>query len=67
WDLYLEKAFSEIAEYCESDVINTYLIYLSYQVSSRIIDNKEKQSKLKELIEFIKNHNPNHMTLIKKS
>ena len=67
WDLYLEKAFSEIAEYCESDVINTYLIYLSYQVLSRIIDNKEKQSKLKELIEFIKNHNPSHMTLIKKS
>ena len=67
WELYLENAFSEITQYCESDVINTYLIYLSYQVSTQMIDNNQKQVKLKELIEFIQKYNPNHMTLLKKS
>lgn len=67
WELYLENAFSEITQYCESDVINTYLIYLSYQVSTQMIDNNQKQLKLKELIEFIQKYNPNHMTLLKKS
>ena len=67
WDLYLENAFSEITEYCESDVINTYLIYLSYQLLTKIIDNNQKQLKLNELIEFIQHYNPIHMTLLTKS
>ena len=67
WDLYLENAFSEITQYCESDVINSYLIYLSYQLLTQIIDNNQKQLKLNELIEFIQHYNPIHMTLLTKS
>jgi hypothetical protein len=31
WDCYLQGGIKEIREYCETDVLNTYLVYLSYE------------------------------------
>ena len=67
WDMYTDKAFSEIAEYCESDVINTYLIYLSYQLLKLKINRGQKKKQLDNLHDCIQEHNPNHLALIEKS
>jgi 3'-5' exonuclease len=32
WDAYLQGALSRIRAYCETDVLNTYLIYLRFQL-----------------------------------
>ncbi len=65
WDLYENKEFKEIVQYCESDVINTYLIYLNYQLFIKEIDSYEKEEKIKLLIDCIKDHNPNHLAILK--
>ena len=31
WDRYLQGGIKEIRDYCETDVLNTYLVYLSYE------------------------------------
>ena len=31
WDCYLQGGIKEIRDYCETDVLNTYLVYLSYE------------------------------------
>ena len=67
WDMYEDKAFNEITEYCESDVINTYLIYLSHQLLNREIDISQKQEHFDKLNACLQEHNPNHLALIEKS
>jgi predicted PolB exonuclease-like 3'-5' exonuclease len=32
WDVYLEGGLSRIRNYCETDVLNTYLVYLRFQL-----------------------------------
>ena len=64
WDLYENKKFKEIIQYCESDVINTYLIYLNYQLFTKEIDLNEKLKKTKLLMSCINDYNPNHVHLI---
>ena len=65
--MYEDKAFNEITEYCESDVINTYLIYLSHQLLNREIDISQKQEYFDKLNACLQEHNPNHLALIEKS
>jgi predicted PolB exonuclease-like 3'-5' exonuclease len=32
WSLYQEGRLQEIRDYCETDVVNTYLVYCRYQL-----------------------------------
>ena len=38
YDLYKEGKIQQIRDYCETDVLNTYLVYLSYALHVGIID-----------------------------
>jgi predicted PolB exonuclease-like 3'-5' exonuclease len=38
WDRYLEGALEAIRNYCETDVLNTYLIYLRFQLVRGMLD-----------------------------
>jgi predicted PolB exonuclease-like 3'-5' exonuclease len=69
WDQYQAGKLAEIRNYCETDVLNTYLVYLRYQLMRgeinhealekefnllrEVLDNKEQQGKA-HLLEFSK-------------
>lgn len=40
WDYHLEGRHAEIQNYCEMDAINTYLIYLRFQLIRGILDDR---------------------------
>nr|CAA6800170.1 MAG: 3'-5' exonuclease [uncultured Thiotrichaceae bacterium] len=40
WESYLSEEFDQLDEYCESNAINTYQIYLRYQLTHGAIDEK---------------------------
>lgn len=50
WDYYLEGRFAEIRDYCETDALNTYLVYLRFQLIRGILDT-ENYAKEVELVE----------------
>ena len=48
-----EGKIKEIAEYCESDVVNTYRVWLRYELfQGRLTDAKHRASEL-SLMEFV--------------
>ena len=66
WDKYQQGAIEEIRNYCETDVLNTYLVYLNFEMirgrlSSELLDEKIKRVKIMlkdsgkpHLMEFLK-------------
>jgi predicted PolB exonuclease-like 3'-5' exonuclease len=66
WDKYQQGAIEEIRNYCETDVLNTYLVYLNFEmirgrISSELLDEKIKRVKIMlkdsgkpHLMEFLK-------------
>ena len=38
WDCYLEGGIEDIRNYCETDVLNTYLVYLRFQLIRGLLD-----------------------------
>jgi predicted PolB exonuclease-like 3'-5' exonuclease len=53
---FLEGKIKEIADYCETDVVNTYRVWLRYELfRGRLDDARFKASEL-NLIEFIERH-----------
>jgi 3'-5' exonuclease len=52
-DLYDEKKIKEIRDYCETDVLNTYLLYLIYQQHSGMISNADFINANKDLINYL--------------
>ena len=44
WDYYLEGRNDEIRFYCETDALNTYLVYLRFQLMRGILDKRQYQS-----------------------
>ena len=49
WDLYLEGRIEDIRNYCEHDVLNTYLIFIHYQAMIGKITNEELSSRIHSL------------------
>ena len=41
WDKFLAGGISEIRDYCETDVLNTWLVYLRYELMRGNLDDKE--------------------------
>ena len=50
----------EIDNYCETDVINTYLVYLHYQLLTGSINNEGFIKMNKDLIQYLINENKEH-------
>lgn len=53
WDSYLEGDITGIRNYCETDVLNTYLVYLQYALIRGHIDNASYQTRLEEVRSFL--------------
>jgi predicted PolB exonuclease-like 3'-5' exonuclease len=41
WDVYLEGGVARIRDYCETDVLNTYLVFLRFQLLRGHLDPHE--------------------------
>ncbi len=66
WDLYLEKKMDEIIRYCESDALNTYLIYIQHQYSMGTISEQELNIKKDTLKKFLASQDKPHSDFIQK-
>jgi predicted PolB exonuclease-like 3'-5' exonuclease len=53
-DFYREGRIREIAEYCESDVVNTYRVWLRYELFRARLSTSEFQASEASLVDFIK-------------
>lgn len=47
WDYHLEGRYAEIRDYCETDALNTYLVYLRFQLMRGIFDDKTYVNELR--------------------
>jgi predicted PolB exonuclease-like 3'-5' exonuclease len=50
---FLEGRIKEIAEYCETDVVNTYRVWLSYELFRGRLSESEHQASERSLTDFI--------------
>ena len=41
WDKYLEGGIREIRDYCETDVLNTWLVFLRFEYMRGNLDDKD--------------------------
>ena len=53
---YRDGRIGEIAEYCESDVVNTFRVWLRYELFRGRLSDAKLQASETNLIEFIKRH-----------
>ncbi|HMB73411.1 MAG TPA: 3'-5' exonuclease [Gammaproteobacteria bacterium] len=49
WDKYQEGRIEDIRNYCETDVLNTYLVYLRFQLMRGVLDQKRHANELARL------------------
>jgi predicted PolB exonuclease-like 3'-5' exonuclease len=50
---FLEGKIKEIADYCETDVVNTYRVWLRYELFRGRLDESEYQASERRLADFI--------------
>jgi hypothetical protein len=60
WDLYLEDKVEEIRNYCDLDVLNTYLIFIHYQAMIGRISKEEHSTKIHQLKKQLSNTEKQH-------
>ena len=53
---YREGRIREIADYCETDVVNTYRVWLRYELFRGRLSDAEFQASEGNLVEFITAH-----------
>ena len=66
WDLYLENKMHEIIQYCETDVLNTYLIYIHHQHTIGEISKDQLREKKETLKSFLSSSENHHNEFIEK-
>ncbi len=54
--MYDDGQLEEIRDYCETDVLNTYLVYLRYQHHTGTLSTENYNTAIKSVIDFIKEH-----------
>ena len=59
-DYYLSNDIKKIRDYCETDVLNTYLVFLRYQLISNNITPQKYEELLQEIFNFLDNSNREH-------
>ena len=60
WDAYQAGQLSEIRNYCETDVLNTYLVYLRYELIRGNLDANAYEKEILRAREAIKAENKPH-------
>lgn len=60
WDNYLDGNIAGIRNYCETDVLNTYLVYQRYELMRGRISAQEYQSELQRVRDYLHAENKAH-------
>lgn len=60
WDAYKANQFEAIRNYCETDVLNTYLIYLRFELMRGKLTNNAYEEELKSLRVYLQQENKPH-------
>ena len=55
WEQFQEGQIKNIRDYCETDVLNTYGVYLRFELIRGIINQEEYQQKIAQLKEYLAN------------
>ena len=61
WDKYLAGELAAIRNYCETDVLNTYLIYLRFQLTRGVLDETRYQKELDRLKDKLRRSTSPHL------
>lgn len=67
WDEYLAGNLSGIRQYCETDVLNTYLVYLRYQFMRGEINGDELEKEFNLLRDTLDNSGHEHLQQFSKA
>ena len=59
-DYYLQNNIKKIRDYCETDVLNTYFVFLRYQLISNSISKEKYLESKSEILEFLENSGKDH-------
>ena len=62
WTQYLAGELAAIRHYCETDALNTYLVYLRFQLMRRVLDETRYQDELTRLEEKLERSAKPHLT-----
>lgn len=62
WDAYLDGEIDLIRNYCESDVLNTYLVYIRYELIRGHFTQSTYDTECQRLQEMLKSENKTHLT-----
>jgi predicted PolB exonuclease-like 3'-5' exonuclease len=62
WPTWLEGGIREIRDYCETDVLNTYLVYLRFEHMRGNLDDKDLERELQLVRATIKEMQQPHLT-----
>lgn len=60
WPAYLEGRIKDIRDYCETDVLNTYLVYLNWEVTRGNMDQSAFQSECAMIRDYLAEQNKTH-------
>ncbi len=60
WDYYQEGRIADIRNYCETDVLNTYLVYLRFQLINGNLNQDEYQQETELVRSTLKDENKPH-------
>ena len=63
WSLYLEGRIEDVRNYCEHDVLNTYLIFINYQAMIGKFTNEELSARIDSLKKLLLNSEKQHLKL----
>jgi len=61
WKSFYNGEMTEISNYCEIDVLNTFLIFLRFQLIRNELSEKEYQSSVAMVANYIENSNEKHL------
>jgi hypothetical protein len=61
WDAYQQGQIKEIRDYCETDVLNTYLVFLNFERSRGNLDQTQYQAECQLARKELKDSNMQHL------
>lgn len=62
WDHYCDGDIEGIRNYCETDVLNTYLVYLRFLFIKGTLNNTEYQQEIELVLDILKSSDKAHLT-----
>jgi len=61
WDAYLAGGIAQIRDYCETDALNTYLVYLRFQHIRGMLDEADLQRELELVRALLRDSEHEHL------